>query len=199
MAILRVAQMGHPVLRTVAQPVDPSAFGHPVFEQFCDDLIETMDDYDGVGLAAPQVHTSLLIVVLTLDEDRGPELLINPEITFLTDQTRRTVEGCLSVAGMRAVVHRPVQIEVRALGRDGKPLALRLTGMPAVIVQHECDHLDGGLYVDRCETFTLSFLAEYERYGALDLLVEDDEEDEGDSIDEWDDEVVVLPIDEEVS
>jgi hypothetical protein len=100
---------------------------------------------------------------------------------------------------MRAVFHRPVQIEVRALGRDGKPLALRLTGMPAVIVQHECDHLDGVLYVDRCETFTLSFLAEHERYGALDLLVEDDEEDEGDSNDEWDDEVVVLPIDEEVS
>ena len=175
MAILRVAQMGHPVLRMVAQPVNVNAIALPEFQSFCDDMLETMDEYDGAGLAAPQVHQSIRVVLLTLDAQRGPEFLINPDIEILTDKTIRTMEGCLSVEGMRAAVDRPGHLRVRAYGRDGKLKDLELTGFPAVVVQHECDHLNGVLYVDRCDSKTMSFMSEFRRYGSL----EDWDLDEG--------------------
>jgi peptide deformylase len=165
LAILRVAQMGHPVLREVAKPVDEETLRSPEFQKFCDDLLETMEEYDGAGLAAPQVHTSLRVVVLTLDPESGPEFLINPEITVLTEATSRTSEGCLSVEGLRAAVDRPNHVRVIALDRDGSMKGYELKGFPAVVVQHECDHLDGVLYVDRCDPKTMSFLKEYRRYG----------------------------------
>ena len=87
MAILKVAQMGHPVLRQVAEPVTPELLASPGFQQFLDDLLETMDDYDGAGLAAPQVHTSLRVAVLVLTAERGPEFFINPIIEPLTEET----------------------------------------------------------------------------------------------------------------
>lgn len=172
MAILRVAQLGHPVLRLVAQPVEAEQILTEDFQRFLDDLLETMEEYDGAGLAAPQVHTSVRVVVLTLDPDRGPEIFINPVITPLSELTTRTVEGCLSVHRMRGVVERPAHIKVELLDRFGRPWAYELKGFPAVVVQHECDHLDGVLYVDRADPVTLAFLDEYERYGALDRLVE---------------------------
>ncbi len=193
-AILRVAQIGHPVLRFVAEPVDPSVIPTPDFQRLCDDMLATLDEYDGAGLAAPQVHVSARIAVVTLDDDRGPEFLINPVITPLTDTEVRTVEGCLSIEGFRAVVHRPGHVRVDALGRDGHPVALELTGMPAVIVQHECDHLDGVLYVDRADLSTLARLGEYRRWGALDRLPlgpQDDEEEEELDLDMFD-EVIEL-------
>lgn len=172
MAILRVAQLGHPVLRLVAQPVEPEQILTEDFQRFLDDLLETMEEYDGAGLAAPQVHTSVRAVVLTLDPDRGPEIFINPVITPLSEETTRTVEGCLSVTRMRGVVERPAHVKVEFLDRFGRPWAYELKGFPAVVVQHECDHLDGVLYVDRVDPVTLAFLDEYERYGALDRLVD---------------------------
>jgi peptide deformylase len=182
-AVLKVAQMGHPVLRMVSEPVDAELFASDEFQQFCDDLLETMEDYDGAGLAAPQVHTLLRVVVLTLDDERGAEFLVNPVITPLTDDTMKYYEGCLSVEGMRAAVHRPRHVQVTALDRDGTPKAYELEGFPAIVVQHECDHLDGVLFVDRCDTKTLAFLREYRRFGPLDELDEesdglDDETDE---------------------
>jgi len=159
--------MGHPALREVAEPVDQEMLESDEFQQFCDDLLETMDEYDGAGLAAPQVHVSLRVVVLTLDSDKGPEFLVNPVVTPLTESTSRTFEGCLSVEGMRGAVDRPNHVRVVALDRDGSPKAYELQGFPAVVVQHECDHLDGVLYIDRVDTKTLAFLREYRKFGPL--------------------------------
>ena len=178
MAILRVAQMGHPVLRNVALPVDEETLRSPDFQRFCDDLLETMEEYDGAGLAAPQVHVSLRVVVLTLDAATGPEFLINPEIRVMTTDTKRTWEGCLSVEGMRGAVDRPNHIQVFALDRDGSEKGYELRGFPAVVVQHECDHLDGVLYVDRVDTKTLSFLPEYRKYAVDSEADEDSMEDD---------------------
>lgn len=168
MAILKVAQIGHPLLRMKAAPVDVETIPTPGFQQFCDDLLETMYEYDGAGLAAPQVYTSIRVVVLTLDDQRGPEFLVNPEITVLSDETRRSYEGCLSIEGIRAAVERPSHIHVRALDRTGTPKEYELRGFPATVVQHECDHLDGVLFVDRMDTTTMAFLPEYRRFGPLD-------------------------------
>lgn len=174
MAILKVAQLGHPVLRIIAEPVPPEMFGTPEFDRLCDDLLETMYAYDGAGLAAPQVHVSLRVAVLTLDDEREPEFFVNPVITPLTDETMRYVEGCLSVEGIRGVVRRPKHIRVEALDRDGQPKAYELEGFPAIVVQHECDHLDGVVYVDRVDPKTLAFMSEYRKFGALDDYFEDE-------------------------
>ncbi|MCB9664105.1 MAG: peptide deformylase [Alphaproteobacteria bacterium] len=168
MAILKVAQLGHPILRVPAQEVPVDAIASPVFQRFLDDLLETMDEYDGAGLAAPQVHTSLRAVVLVLDPEKGPEFLINPVLRPLGEELTETVEGCLSVEGLRGVVRRPARIRLDALDRDGTPKAYELHGFPAVVAQHECDHLDGVLYVDKVDPGTLAFLEEFERYGRLD-------------------------------
>lgn len=173
--------MGHPVLRKVAEPVDEETLRSPEFQRFCDDLLETMEEYDGAGLAAPQVHVSLRVVVLTLDAATGPEFLINPEIRVMTTETTRTFEGCLSVEGLRGAVDRPNHVQVFALDRDGSEKGYELRGFPAVVVQHECDHLDGVLYVDRADTRTLSFLREFRKYGV----------DTSDSDDAMDDEELV--------
>ncbi len=183
MAILKVAQMGHPVLRTIAEPVDAALIPTPEFQAFCEDMLETMYEYDGRGLAAPQVYTSLRVVVATLDEEKGPEFLINPVITPLTEDTMRTVEGCLSVTNLRAAVDRINKIKLEFLDRTGAAQAYELSGYPAVVAQHECDHLDGVIFVDRCDTFTLAFLDEFRRHGALDQWFaeqEEGEEGEGD-------------------
>lgn len=182
MAILKVAQLGNPVLRCVSQPVPPEMFEDPAFQRLCDDMLETMLEYDGTGLAAPQVHTLLRVVVLQLDDEREPEFLINPQIEALTDEESSMMEGCLSVEGMRGRVWRPDHIKVVAQDRDGTPKGYELEGFPAIVVQHECDHLDGILYIDRCDTRTLAFMTEYKRFGPVDTFFEDalsdDESDE---------------------
>ncbi len=168
MAILKVAQMGHPVLRLVATAVPVEIIKTPLFQQFCDDLLETMIEYDGAGLAAPQVHESVRVVVLEYNSERGPEFLINPVIEVLTEEHSSMMEGCLSISGLRARVWRPDHIRVTFLDRQGEEHIYELQGFSAVVTQHECDHLDGVLFVDRCDTKTLAFLPEYRRYGALD-------------------------------
>jgi peptide deformylase len=191
MAILRVAQLGHPVLRVVAEPVSPEELRSAAFQQLCDDLLDTMEEYDGAGLAAPQVHVSKRVVVLTLSDDVGPEFLVNPVITPLSTTTRRTWEGCLSVEGMRGLTERPDHVRVEALGRNGEPIAYELQGFPAVVVQHECDHLDGVIYVDRVLPRSLVFTREYRRWGAPEEYAQGyDEDDEGDEVsDGYDEEV----------
>ena len=178
MGIFKVAQMGHPVLRQVAEPVKPEQIAQDEFQQFCEDMLETMFEYGGVGLAAPQVHVLLRVVVLELSEDRGPEFLINPHIEVLAETTSLNWEGCLSVEGSRGLVERPDHVRVTALDRDGSEKVLELEGYPAVVVQHECDHLDGVLYIDHADPVSLAFLPEFKRYGPLVGPVEDDVEDE---------------------
>ena len=168
MAILRIARMGHPVLRQVAQPVPPERIADPSIQALIDDMLLTLGDYEGAGLAAPQVHMPLRVVVLVLAPESEPVVLINPEITFLAQNMLRSYEGCLSVPDLRGAVNRVGHVRVDALDRAGQPLSLELEGFGAIAVQHECDHLDGVLYVDRCDLRTLTYLDELRRFGPLD-------------------------------
>jgi len=186
MAILKVAQLGHPILRQLAEPLTIEQIGSPAFQAFCDDLLDTMYEYDGAGLAAPQVYMPLRVVVLTLTDERGPEFFVNPVITPLSDTTRRTWEGCLSVPGMRGLVERPDHVRIEALGRDGTEKVIEVHGHGAVVIQHEADHLDGVIYVDRALPRSLMFVDEYRRWGPPDEYVDesDDEDDEDESDDD---------------
>ena len=182
MAILRVAQMGHPVLRMICQPVEAMSFATAEFQGLCDDMLDTLFEYDGAGLAAPQVHVPLRVVVLTLDDEKGPEFFVNPVITPLSDETVWKWEGCLSVEGIRGKVERFAHVKIEALDRMGQPKAYELQGFPAVVVQHECDHLDGILYIDKADRQTLAFLSEYRKWGPLDELQDLDDEDEDEEL-----------------
>ncbi|HCH62198.1 MAG TPA: peptide deformylase [Deltaproteobacteria bacterium] len=167
MAILKVARMGHPVLRRAAKPVDPAQIGSPAVQGLIRNMLDTVEEYEGAGLAAPQVHASVRIVVLTLDPDAGMEVWINPVITPTTLDQLESYEGCLSVPGLRGCVRRAAEVHVEALDATGAPISLDLEGFPAIVAQHECDHLDGVLYVDRVERRTLTFTEEHNRWGAL--------------------------------
>lgn len=184
MAILKVAQMGHPVLRQRAREITPEELASEPFQRFLDDLLDTMIEYDGVGLAAPQVHASVRAVVLQLTSERGPEFFVNPRITVLAGTTRKTWEGCLSVEGLRGLVERPDTIRVEALDRDGSEKVLEISGFGAVVVQHECDHLDGVLYVDRVAPRSLVFTTEFRKWGPPEEFqdVEADVDEEGEPL-----------------
>jgi peptide deformylase len=177
MAIRKVAQLGHPILRKVAEPVDPAQILTPDFQRLCDDLLETMGAYDGLGLAAPQIHESIRLLVFQLDPDEGPLFLINPVVTPTTAKLSAGYEGCLSVTGMRGRVERPDGVRVECLDRDAKKFAFVAEGWAARVVQHECDHLDGVLYIDRADPRSMAFMAEYRKFGPL--VPADDDEDEG--------------------
>lgn len=174
MSILKVARMGHPVLRTRAHALDRSRITLPATQKLIDDMFETMDEYHGVGLAAPQVHEGLRLFVASLDVERGEEpgepiAIINPEITPAGSETNDDWEGCLSIPDIRGKVPRFSDIRLRAFGRDGERIDLRLKGFSARVVQHETDHLDGILFFDRMRGFeTLTFLDEYSRYWVKD-------------------------------
>lgn len=171
--LLKVARLGHPVLREKATPVDPDRIPTPEFQDFVDSMYATMLEYHGVGLAAPQVHVSERVVVFHenagLEHPDGTPItaLVNPEIEVLGDETAAMWEGCLSVPGLRGRVTRPARIRVRALDRHGRRVTLELEDFDAVVTQHECDHLDGILYVDRLDdTRQLAFDSEFDRYWA---------------------------------
>jgi peptide deformylase len=180
-AIRKIAQMGEPVLRRKADSVDPKEIASPFIQTLIDDMIETMHDADGAGLAAPQVYESLQLCVIEVDQNpRYPQfesipltVLVNPVVTPLVgsvagelsaEDSFQMYEGCLSVPGMRGQVARPRKVRVQALDREGKALDFVWESFRAVVVQHETDHLLGTLYVDRADPKTLTFLREYERF-----------------------------------
>ncbi|MBN1336675.1 MAG: peptide deformylase [Deltaproteobacteria bacterium] len=165
MAILKVALMGHPVLREVAHPIPPDHVQDPEIQRLIHDMVATLVECDGAGLAAPQVHQGVRLVVVAGDEGTAPLVLVNPELTWLTDDRVRSWEGCLSVPGVRGQVERVAGVRVDALNEAGERVSYDLSGFPAVVVQHECDHLDGVLYVERCDLRTLSFMDELRRFG----------------------------------
>jgi peptide deformylase len=165
MAIRKVARLGHPVLRQVAEAVPEAEIGSPRVQGIIEDLLVTMVEYDGAGLAAPQIHESVRIVIAVLDEQTEPHVWINPVIRPIGDEMISSYEGCLSVPGLRGAVARHAEIEVDAVDRTGRPLHFHLKGFPAIVAQHECDHLDGVLYVDKADRSTLTFLEEYRRFG----------------------------------
>ncbi len=178
MAILKIARMGHPVLRRVADPVDDPAA--PEIGQLVTDMIDTMVDAQGAGLAAPQVHVPLRVVVFHAPDSRtDPQLdaqerhdhlapltiLINPEIEFLGDETESGLEGCLSVPGLRGMVPRRSHIRYSGLDLEGQRFEREAKGFHARVVQHECDHLDGILYPQRMDDLgQLMFESELRHY-----------------------------------
>jgi len=174
MSILKVARMGHPVLRAKARPIDRAELKAPVVQKLIDDMIETMIEYHGVGLAAPQVHQGLRLFVANLDadDDAGdssaepePVVVINPEIMPIGSDMIEDWEGCLSIPDIRGRVPRAREIKVRALDRKGERIELRAHDYSARVIQHETDHLDGILFFDRMRSLdTLTFLDEYSRY-----------------------------------
>jgi peptide deformylase len=173
MAILKVARLGHPVLRKATESLSLSAIQSPTFQKFVDDMVETMKEYDGVGLAADQVHESRQVAVLEVaDNRRYPDkpkvpltVLINPKIYPLTEETEEDWEGCLSIPDLRGRVPRYKSIRVQARDRNGKELEFFADDFHARVIQHECDHLQGKVYLDRMTDFsTLTFLSEFARY-----------------------------------
>lgn len=159
MAILKIARMGHPVLLQPAAPVaDPMA---PEIAALVRDMVETMEDAPGMGLAAPQVHVPLRLVIFKVggararaeDGEAGAAVpltvLINPEIEPLSEETTLGWEACLSVPGLAGEVPRWRHIRYRGLGLDGRPVEREAVNFHARVVQHECDHLDGRLYPTR--------------------------------------------------
>jgi len=174
MAILKVARIGHPVVRRPAQPVSPEALRTPAFQRLIDDMRQTMYEYDGVGLAAPQIHESLRLAVLQVpvsdERTKGGvpfSVLVNPVVTPLGPETLDAWEGCLSVPDLRGLVPRFARVRLEALDREGQPYTLEAEGFHARVIQHECDHLDGSVYLDRMRDLrSLTFLKEFEDHVA---------------------------------
>ncbi|MDA8028308.1 MAG: peptide deformylase [Nitrospiraceae bacterium] len=173
MALLKIAKMGNPILRKISEPVSKKEIESVDFQRFLDDMIETMRDEDGLGLAAPQVHVSKQVVVIeSLDDDRAPEappfpllVLINPVFKYLSKEIRTGWEGCLSLDNLRGKVPRSRAVKLEALDRNGNTVILDWEEFPAVVLQHEIDHLRGHLFVDRMKDMTtLTHLGEFHRY-----------------------------------
>jgi peptide deformylase len=182
MSILKVARMGHPVLRTPARAIDVGEVKSSRIQQLIDDMFETMNEYQGVGLAAPQVHEGVRLFVAGFAptasrrqsrgdsgddaDDQVPLMtMINPEIIPVGAETTEDWEGCLSIPDIRGKVPRAREILVRALDRRGKRIEMTASGFTARVIQHETDHLNGILFLDRMASFqSLTFLEEFGRY-----------------------------------
>jgi peptide deformylase len=173
MAILKIASIGHPVLRDVAKKLTREELLSAETQTFIDDLVETMRDANGAGLAAPQVHRSLAICAIEVkDNPRYPykpniplTVLVNPELTPLGDETFLNYEGCLSVPNLRGEVRRAARLHVKAWDRHGQPLDFEVAGLSAGTYQHEVDHLLGKVFLDRVEdTRSLSTWADFDRF-----------------------------------
>jgi peptide deformylase len=166
-AVLKIAKLGNPILRQIAEPVDADEIGSRGFQQLIDDMFETMYHEPGIGLAAPQVSHSVQLVVMGCDGEEGfPEtVLINPAILFYGPRQIEMWEGCLSVDGLRGKVARPSAVRVRGLDRHGVQQEFEAVGLYAVCIQHELDHLIGKVFLDRmADLSTLTQLEEFERY-----------------------------------
>jgi len=180
MAILKIARMGHPVLKAQAEPVaEPKA---QEIQQLVRDMVETLEDVGGIGLAAPQVHVSKRVVIFYVPgerqeaangepaEDVPLTVLINPEIEPLSEERVVGVEACLSVPGLAGPVPRWSHIRYRALDLHGRMFEREAKGYHARVVQHECDHLDGILYPMRMTDLSqLAFVEELRRFGGQDV------------------------------
>lgn len=183
MAILKIARMGHPVLLRRCDPVpDPGA---PEIRRLVADMMETMEDAPGVGLAAPQVHVPLRLFVFRVPEQRAGadpddqpamnQVLINPELELVGEERVLGWEGCLSIPGLRAAVPRAVRVRYRGVDCDGREITREVAGFHARVIQHEYDHLDGILYTMRMNDFRLFGFNE-----DLDRLIESRRESEDD-------------------
>ena len=174
MAVRKIIRMGHPALRIPAQPVDKADVGSQALHQLVADMIDTLHDYGGIGLAAPQINEGIRVAIIELPEGatrygdtaRVPlTIFVNPKLTTLGDDTAGFWEGCLSVPGLRGYVERPQHVKVEYTDMQGHGHEIEMKGFAATVVQHEFDHLDGRLYIDHITDPTkLAFEEEFERY-----------------------------------
>lgn len=174
MAIRKIVRMGHPVLRRPAEPLAREAIGSEATLRLIADMIDTLHDYGGIGLAAPQIGEPVRLAIVEIPEGGSRygdipgmplTVFVNPTITVLDPATKGFWEGCLSVPGLRGFVERPQQIRVDFVALDGESRSLELAGFLATVFQHEFDHLDGRLYIDRLsDTRLLAFEEEFMRY-----------------------------------
>lgn len=149
MALLPIIEYPNPRLRVVTAPVDTSRFSDAAFQRVLDDMLHTMYEAPGIGLAAPQVDIMERFLVLDVSEERDqPMVMVNPVIRERSEELRVHQEGCLSIPGVFADVTRADGIEVEALDREGRSFVLRADGLLATCIQHEIDHLDGKLFID---------------------------------------------------
>lgn len=172
MAIRKIAQIGHPVLRQIARNVTRDELHTASMQQFIDDLVETMRDADGAGLAAIQVYEPIRICAIEVrNNPRYPykppiplTILVNPVLTPVDDEVFSNYEGCLSVPNLRGMVRRSVHVRVQAWDRTGAPIDEIVHGLKAGTYQHEVDHLDGKIFVDRADPATFATWTEFERH-----------------------------------
>ncbi len=171
--ILKVARLGFPSLRTAAAAVPPERIATDDFQKLIDDMVDTMHEYSGVGVAAPQVHLPIQLAVLEVENHpRYPDMpsvpltvLINPVVTILDRTIVEEWEGCLSVPDLRGKVPRFKQLRVTGLGRNAEPIEIVASDFHARVIQHETDHLKGEVYLDRMPDLRkLGFLQEWQRY-----------------------------------
>jgi peptide deformylase len=166
--------MGHPLLRQVARPLRVDEIGCPEIAQLLQDMVDTLHEYGGIGLAAPQVGESIRLAIIEIQggptrygelEAMPLTVFINPRIEVLDLRTEGYWEGCLSVPGLRGFVERPQHVRIEYLTENGDSRDIELQGFTATVFQHEFDHLDGKLFVDRIRDMSLlSFEQEYEEF-----------------------------------
>jgi peptide deformylase len=177
MSLLRVARMGHPVLTRKALALSRTELAKPHIQALIDDMVETMFEERGVGLAAPQVHQSIRLFVMNPAGAEEPDktiVVVNPQLEFPSEETMHLWEGCLSIPGIRVRTRRNAAVDLTYLDRRGKRIQSRFEDFPAAIVQHETDHLDGILFFERMPDLkAIAFEDEYTRHHR-----QDDEDDE---------------------
>ncbi|MCD4748952.1 MAG: peptide deformylase [Thermoanaerobaculales bacterium] len=167
---LEVIRLGHPILRQVADPVPEEYFGSSRLHDLFRNMARTMGEEEGVGLAAPQVAEALRLFVYRIPGDGEmaavePTLLANPEIRAIGSEAEEGWEGCLSIPGLRGLVPRHKRIKVRARSLEGQSVSFTADSFQARVIQHEFDHLEGVVYLDRMTSpSSLAFEKEWERY-----------------------------------
>ncbi len=168
--LLEVIRLGHPALREVAEPVPEDWFSSARLVDLGRDMIRTMIEENGVGLAAPQVAEGLRLFAYWVPETEDeaeipPTVLVNPEIRPIGEDSEEGWEGCLSIPGLRGLVPRHRRVKVKARRLDGELVSLTADGFEARVIQHEYDHLDGVVFLDRMTNIrSLAFEPEWERY-----------------------------------
>ena len=174
MAVRKIIRMGHPALRRPARPVDAADIGSDAMHRLVADMIDTLHDYGGIGLAAPQINEGIRLAIIEIPsgrtrygdlEERPLTVCVNPQIEVLDENAAGYWEGCLSVPGLRGFVERPQHVRVDFTNLRGERESISAKGFPATVFQHEFDHLDGKLYIDHIrDPHKLVFEEEYMRY-----------------------------------
>jgi len=168
--LLEVIRLGHPALRSLAEPVPEEWFSTGRLADLGLDMVRTMIEENGVGLAAPQVAEGIRLFAYWVpetddDPEIAPAVLVNPEIRPVGDEVEEGWEGCLSIPELRGLVPRYRRLKVKARSIEGDPISLTADGFHARVIQHEYDHLDGIVFLDRMtSTHSLMFESEWEEF-----------------------------------